>query len=224
MRPKVLIFVIMIKVETEQGVLRRGVADPLPVMEAFYTLQGEGTWTGTAAYFIRLSGCDVGCHWCDVKESWNPAENQYQSTDQMVLAAKASGAQRVVITGGEPTIYDLTILTRALHAAGLMVHVETAGPYPLRGDIDWVCLSPKKFLAPHPSIYAKAHELKVIIFNQDDFRWAEQHAALCTPETHLFLQPEWSRRERYTPALIDYVKQHPRWRLSMQTHKYLDIP
>ncbi|MDP5169495.1 MAG: radical SAM protein [Bacteroidia bacterium] len=213
----------MTRAEVQQITLRRDTADPLPVMESFYTIQGEGTWTGTAAYFVRLAGCDVGCFWCDVKESWAPSEDQYQTSEEIVREAKASGAKRVVITGGEPTIYDLTVLTDALHRAGLIVHIETAGPYPLRGDIDWVCLSPKKFLVPRADLYERVNELKVIIYNDDDFRWAEEHAALCPPHTQLFLQPEWSRRERNYPKVLDYVMAHPHWRLSMQTHKYLDI-
>ena len=214
----------MTRTQVKQIALRRDLADPLPVMEQFYTLQGEGYWAGTASYFIRLAGCDVGCFWCDVKESWVPDENQYQSCTELVAAAKASGAGRVVITGGEPTIYDLSILCNQLHEAGLLVHIETAGPYPLRGDLDWVCLSPKKFLPPLPEIYARVNELKVVVYNDDDLRWAETHASLCPPETLLFVQPEWSRRAQQGPRLVEFVKQHPNWRLSIQTHKYLDIP
>ncbi|MDW3650153.1 MAG: 7-carboxy-7-deazaguanine synthase QueE [Bacteroidia bacterium] len=199
-------------------------ANPLPVMEQFYTLQGEGFWTGTPAYFIRLAGCDVGCHWCDVKESWDPAEEQYQEVELIAQTAKDSGAERVVITGGEPSIYDLTKLCDALHALGLKVHMETAGPHAASGEIDWLCLSPKKFLPPLDEYYEKAHELKVIIYNATDFAWAEMHAARCPEHVELYFQTEWSRRDRFTAEIVQYVKDHPRWKLSMQTHKYIDIP
>lgn len=204
--------------------IRYRVADPLPVMEHFYTLQGEGTYSGVPAYFVRLAGCDVGCVWCDVKESWTPQPDQYKSCDEIVEMAIASGTQRVVITGGEPTVYDLQHLTDRLHRADLKVHLETAGPHPLMGDIDWLCFSPKKFLAPLPGYYELAHELKVVIYHESDLQWAEEHAARCADHVHLLLQPEWSRRERITPILIDYIKQNPHWRLSLQTHKYIDIP
>ncbi|GAB4403166.1 MAG: 7-carboxy-7-deazaguanine synthase QueE [Bacteroidia bacterium] len=204
--------------------LHYGQADPLPVMEQFYTLQGEGGWTGTAAYFVRLAGCDVGCTWCDVKASWVPEPAQYQTCSQIAKRAHATGAERVVITGGEPTIYDLRSLCTELHSLGIQVHMETAGVHPLQGEVDWVCFSPKKFLTPQPAFYQQAHELKVVIYHERDIEWAELHAARCAPHVQLFLQPEWSRRERITPLLIDYIRQHPRWRLSLQTHKYIDIP
>ena len=204
--------------------LKRRQANPLPVMEHFYTLQGEGAWTGTPAYFVRLAGCDVGCHWCDVKASWLPHEDQYLDVHAITALAVASGTRRVVITGGEPTVYDLSALCDALHQAGLIVHMETAGPHPYSGDIDWICFSPKKFLPPQEVYYHLAHELKVVIFQEADLAWAETHAARVAAHTQLYLQPEWSRRERITPVLIDYVKTHPQWRLSQQTHKYLDIP
>lgn len=204
--------------------LKRGLADPLPVMEQFYTLQGEGAWTGTAAYFVRLAGCDVGCHWCDVKESWTPSDKQYLPAAEITARALASGAERVVITGGEPTIYDLTVLTRHLHEAGLHIHMETSGAHMLRGDIDWICFSPKKFLPPQDFFYQHSHELKVVIYNEHDFQWAEEHATRCAPETQLFLQPEWSRRDRFTSRIVEYVKANPHWRISLQTHKYMDIP
>ena len=199
-------------------------SNPLPVMEQFYTLQGEGAWTGTAAYFVRLAGCDVGCHWCDVKESWKPAEDQYLSIPAIVEHALASGTDRVVITGGEPTVYDLGPLTKALHEAGLKIHMETAGVHAYSGEIDWICFSPKKFLPPKEEFYQLAHELKVVIYHEKDLLWAEQHAARCAEHVALFLQVEWSRKDRITPHLVEYVKAHPKWRISMQTHKYLDIP
>jgi organic radical activating enzyme len=204
--------------------IRPGQSDPLPVMEQFYTLQGEGHWAGSPAWFIRLAGCDVGCHWCDVKDSWAVHPDQYLSAEAIARQAAASGAPMAVITGGEPTIYDLGPLTRALHAAGLRTHIETAGVHPLTGDFDWVCFSPKKFMAPLETFYPLCHELKVVIFRTEDTLWAEDHAAKCPPHTVRFLQPEWSRQQEITPRLIDYVKAHPHWRLSIQTHKYLDIP
>jgi organic radical activating enzyme len=204
--------------------LRYRQADPLPVMEQFYTIQGEGAWTGTPAYFVRLAGCDVGCVWCDVKDSWTPQASQYQSAQAIAEQALQAGAERVVITGGEPTVYDLRRLTDTLHQAGLQVHLETAGPHPLLGDIDWVCFSPKKFLPPQEAFYQQAHELKVVIYHETDLAWAESHAAHCAAHVALFLQPEWSRRDRMTPLLIDHVKRHPHWRLSLQVHKYIDIP
>lgn len=197
--------------------------DPLPVMEQFYTLQGEGAWTGEPTYFVRLAGCDVGCHWCDVKESWGIDTNQYMTCDDIVVNAVASGTRRVVITGGEPTMHDLTLFTEKLHLADLKIHMETAGPHPLTGKIDWITLSPKKFLPPVEEYYHQSHELKVVIYNQSDFKWAEEHAERCHDGILLFLQPEWSRRDKMTPLIIDYIKAHPKWRLSQQTHKYLGI-
>lgn len=214
----------MTRAEVQQITLRRGAKNPLPVMESFYTIQGEGSWTGTAAYFIRLAGCDVGCFWCDVKESWVPTEDQYKTCEEVAADALAAGAEKVVVTGGEPTIYDLSELTETLHAAGLQVHIETAGPYELIGDLDWVCLSPKKFLKPTDSIYEKVDELKVVIYNDDDFKWAEQHAARCPESTQLYLQAEWSRRDQNYAKIVQYVKENPKWKISVQTHKYLDIP
>ncbi|WNJ16098.1 7-carboxy-7-deazaguanine synthase QueE [Pontibacter sp. G13] len=204
--------------------LKRGQQDPLPIMEQFYTLQGEGAWSGTASWFVRLAGCDVGCHWCDVKESWTPAEDQYQSCDSIVAKALEAGANRVVITGGEPSIYNLTTLTQKLKEAGLAVHIETAGPHPLTGTFDWVTFSPKKFLPAKDEYYQRAHELKIVIFNERDLEWAEEHAARCADHVQLYLQTEWSRRDRISPKLVEYVKQNPKWRLSIQTHKYIDIP
>lgn len=201
-----------------------GQADPLPVMEQFYTLQGEGAWTGTAAYFIRLAGCDVGCSWCDVKDSWTVSPDQHMSCDSLLEKVEQAKADRVVITGGEPGIYDLRKLCAVLKSKSIKVHLETAGPHELRGEFDWVCLSPKKFLKPVSGVYDLAHELKVVIYNRHDFVWAEEHAALCPEYTQLFLQPEWSRMEKMTPLILDYVKEFPKWRLSLQTHKWIDIP
>ena len=196
----------------------------LPVMEQFYTIQGEGAYTGTAAYFIRLAGCDVGCVWCDVKESWEVTPQQWLPVEDIVAEAAKYPGKTIVITGGEPLMYDLTLLTQKLHEAGIRVHIETSGAYPLSGSIDWICLSPKKFKAPLTSVCSVAHELKVIIFNKSDFDWAEKYAEMVKPDCQLFIQPEWEKRTTVEPMMIDYVKSRPRWRMSVQTHKYLDIP
>ena len=193
-------------------------------MEQFYTIQGEGFNTGRAAYFIRLGGCDVGCVWCDVKESWDADAHPRQTVAALVAAAAAHPGRHVVITGGEPLMHDCGPLTRALQAAGFQTWIETSGAHPLSGNWDWVCVSPKKFKAPRPDVLVHADELKIIVFNDSDFAWAEAHAALVPATTRLYLQPEWSRAARVTPAIIDYVKAHPRWQVSLQTHKYLDIP
>lgn len=199
-------------------------AKKLPVMEHFYTLQGEGEYAGKAAYFIRLAGCEVGCHWCDVKESWTVSEHQYKEMAEMVAFAKESGTEIVVITGGEPSMYDLSELTQTLHSQGLRTHIETSGAYPLKGEFDWVCLSPKKFLPPKTEYYTLANELKIIIFNDSDFLWAEKHAALCSENCALLLQAEWDKKQEIYPKIVSYIQQNPRWRMSVQTHKYLEIP
>ena len=193
-------------------------------MEQFYTIQGEGYNTGRAAYFIRLGGCDVGCVWCDVKESWDADAHPRQLVQQLLDSVLAYPGRNVVITGGEPLMHPLGLLTQALQAAGCRTWLETSGAHPLSGNWDWVCLSPKKFKAPLPEVLAVADELKVVVFNEHDFAWAEEHAALVPATTRLYLQPEWSRAARMTPALVEYVKAHPRWQVSLQTHKYLDIP
>jgi organic radical activating enzyme len=199
-------------------------AQNLPLMEEFLTLQGEGAHTGSSAYFLRIGGCDVGCHWCDVKESWNAELHPVTPLEQMVQNAVASGSPTVVVTGGEPLMWNMGPLTDALHAAGLQVHLETSGAYPLTGTWDWICLSPKKTKAPRSEWYAVAHELKVIVFNNDDFRWAEVHAQEINREAKRFLQPEWSKREKALPEIIAYIERNPTWRLSLQTHKYIGLP
>ncbi len=209
-------------VETQN--FRSADAVSLPIMEAFYTLQGEGYHSGKAAYFIRLGGCDVGCVWCDVKESWNAEVHPKVTIDQIVEDAMAYPARMVVITGGEPLMYDLSALTQQLKEKGFHTNIETSGVYPVTGSWDWVCFSPKKFKAPHESIYAHANELKVIIYHKSDFDFAEQHAALVNEDCVLLLQPEWSRIQEMTPLIVEYVKQHPKWRVSLQTHKYMEIP
>jgi len=193
-------------------------------MEDFYTIQGEGYYQGHAAYFIRLGGCDVGCVWCDVKESWDANAHPKVSVHEMARRAKASGSNIAVVTGGEPVMYDLRELTAALKEQGLKTNIETSGAYPLTGTWDWVCLSPKKFKAPDPSIFDKADELKVIVYNKSDFAWAEEHAALVRPSCQLFLQPEWSKEKEVLPLIIDYVKANPKWQVSLQVHKYMNIP
>ena len=195
-----------------------------PVMEHFYTLQGEGKYTGTAAYFIRLGGCDVGCVWCDVKESWDADAHPKVSVEFLVDTVKAFPGELVVITGGEPAMHDLTDLVDALHAAGKYVAIETSGAHPLTGNVDWYTFSPKKFKAHVQEAYSKASELKIVIYHKSDFEWAEEHARNVSPDCKLYLQPEWSKQERLLPELIDYVKNHPKWTVSLQTHKYLNIP
>jgi organic radical activating enzyme len=196
----------------------------LPVMEHFYTLQGEGFHQGRAAYFIRLGGCDVGCTWCDVKDSWDASRHPQMSVDELVTAVKDTVAPMVVITGGEPLMHNLDALTEALHAAGLETNIETSGAHPLSGHWDWICLSPKKFKSPLSEILPHANELKVVIFHPSDFEWAEKYAAQVSPGCKLYLQPEWDRAARVTPLIIDYIKDHPQWELSLQVHKYIGVP
>lgn len=195
----------------------------LPLMEAFYTIQGEGHHSGTAAYFIRIGGCDVGCHWCDVKESWNP--KIHPPTDiQKIIKDARQYSDTIVITGGEPLTWDMTQLTNGLKAKGMSIHIETSGAYPMSGVWDWICLSPKKIKLPQHEIYKRADELKVIIFNKHDFKFAEQQAAALETKAQLYLQPEWSVREKMMPLIVDYVMENPKWKISLQTHKYLRIP
>jgi len=194
-----------------------------PVMEHFYTIQGEGVFAGSAAYFIRLAGCDVGCVWCDVKESW-PAEGfPLVSAIEMLQWVKNAGANLLVITGGEPALYDLNSITLLMREHGIRVHIETSGAYKLQGRFDWITVSPKKFKAPLTEVVSQAHELKVVVFNKSDFDWAETWI-LQSNEAIALLQPEWDKRETVTPLIIDYVKSHPRWRISLQTHKIIDVP
>ena len=195
----------------------------LPLMEEFYTIQGEGYHTGTAAYFIRIGGCDVGCHWCDVKESWNAELHPPTATDVIVANAKNS-AETVVITGGEPLMWDMTAITLKLKSENLKVHIETSGAYPLSGTWDWICLSPKKNKLPTTLVYDNANELKVIIHNKHDFIFAEEQANKVNSKAILFLQPEWSKKEEMTPLIVEYVMKNPKWRISLQTHKILNIP
>ena len=196
----------------------------LPLMEHFCTLQGEGRYTGHATYFLRLGGCDVGCVWCDVKESWDANKHPMVTVNDMVDWVVASGVRIAVITGGEPLMHDLTMLTAALRDKGIRTHVETSGAHPLSGVWDWICLSPKKFKAPLAALIASANELKVVLYNKTDFDWAEKYAGLVSDNCLLYLQPEWSRSAQINPEIISYIKHHPQWILSLQTHKYIDIP
>lgn len=193
-------------------------------MEDFYTVQGEGFHQGAAAYFIRLAGCDVGCVWCDVKDSWDAATHPLVDVPTMAQRAHDSGSEIVVVTGGEPAMYELTALTEALNASGLRTHIETSGVYPITGSWDWVCFSPKKFKAPHHTSFDKADELKIVIYNKSDIAWAETLAARVRPYCHLFLQPEWSVEKEVLPMIITYVKENPKWKISLQVHKYMNIP
>lgn len=196
----------------------------LPVMEHFYTIQGEGFHQGRAAYFIRLGGCDVGCVWCDVKESWDASVHPLMKITDLVSTVKQTPAKLVVITGGEPLMHNLNALTSALQQAGLETNIETSGSHPLSGHWDWICLSPKKFKVPLPGILPFANELKVVVFNKSDFDWAEKYAALVSDHCKLFLQPEWDKASTITPLLIEYIKDNPKWELSLQIHKYINVP
>ena len=196
----------------------------LPVMEHFYTLQGEGFHQGKAAYFIRLGGCDVGCVWCDVKDSWDAAKHPMLDVGSLMLEVKKTPAEIVVITGGEPLMHDLDELTNELKAAGLKTHIETSGAYPLSGAWDWICVSPKKFKSPLPEILPLAHELKIVVFNRSDLGWAEKYAAMVSPGCKLYLQPEWDNAAEMTPLIINYIKANPQWELSLQIHKYINVP
>jgi len=193
-------------------------------MEHFYTIQGEGKYQGNAAYFIRLGGCDVGCVWCDVKESWDASIHPQVSAIELVSKAKKSGTDIAVITGGEPAMHNLEALTKELKQQNIRTHIETSGVYPLTGIWDWVCFSPKKFKAPDDSIYQLANELKVIINHPSDLTWAENFTSLLKPTCELFLQPEWSKEKQITPLIVEYVKANPKWKISLQTHKYMNIP
>jgi 7-carboxy-7-deazaguanine synthase len=196
----------------------------LPLMEEFYTIQGEGYNTGKPAYFIRIGGCDVGCHWCDVKESWDAGLHPLTHIDLIVDQALKYPAKAVVVTGGEPSAYNLLPLTQKLKEHGVLNFVETSGAYTLTGLWDWICLSPKKTLPPQPDIFGKAHELKMIVYNRNDFKWAEENASKVSENCKLYLQPEWSKSQEMLPLIIDYVKENPKWNISLQTHKFMNIP
>ena len=203
----------------------------LPVMESFYTIQGEGYYQGNAAYFIRLGGCDVGCFWCDVKESWEADIHPKKTIREIVDKALAEIGNRqdiknivAVVTGGEPLMHDLTLLTAALHGAGFATNIETSGSHPISGDWNWICLSPKKFKEPLPETIIAANELKIIVYNKSDFDWAEKYARQVPENCKLYLQPEWSKAAEMLPLIVEYIKQHPKWQISLQIHKYINVP
>ncbi|HEX6168200.1 MAG TPA: 7-carboxy-7-deazaguanine synthase QueE [Chitinophagaceae bacterium] len=200
------------------------IGSSLPVMEHFYTLQGEGFHQGKAAYFIRLGGCDVGCVWCDVKDSWDADKHPKYEIKTLVEEVKKTPTEIVVITGGEPLMHNLDELTKELQVAGFKTNIETSGAYPLSGSWDWICLSPKKFKAPLPDVIPFANELKVVVFNKSDFDWAEKYAGLVSPSCKLYLQPEWDKAAEMTPLIIEYIKAKPKWELSLQIHKYIGAP
>lgn len=210
----------MIKTATQDLVAK---GEMLPLMEEFYTIQGEGYYKGTAAYFIRVGGCDVGCHWCDVKESWD-AELHPPTAVNTIVENAAKYSDTIVVTGGEPLMWNMLPLTSQLKAKGLKTHIETSGAYELTGEWDWICLSPKKNKLPLDEVYQKAHELKVIVYNKHDFIFAEAQAAKVNKDCILYLQPEWSKRDKVVPEIVEYVMKNPKWKVSLQTHKYLNIP
>ena len=197
--------------------------EALPLMEAFRTIQGEGAYTGVPSFFLRIGGCDVGCHWCDVKESWDPKKHPL-TTIPDILKQIDGNDKTVVITGGEPLMWDMTYITQSLKKIGKRVHLETSGAYEYSGIWDWVCLSPKKNKPPLKEWYQRADELKIIVYNLDDLKWAEKHAKMVKEECQIYLQPEWSKREHILPVIIKFLEKNPRWRLSLQTHKYIGLP
>ncbi|MAO72225.1 MAG: 7-carboxy-7-deazaguanine synthase QueE [Flavobacteriales bacterium] len=203
--------------ELEEGIV-------LPLMEAFYTIQGEGFYTGSSAYFLRIGGCDVGCHWCDVKESWDVEKHTTTKVEEMIFPILEYPTDTVVVTGGEPLMWNMSYLTRSLKIKGFKTHLETSGSHKLTGKWDWICLSPKKFQKPMETIKPLANELKIIVKNKSDFKWAEQQRVGVSEKCKLYLQPEWSNKEDMIPLIIDYVMLNPEWQISLQTHKYLHIP
>ena len=196
----------------------------LPLMEEFYSLQGEGFHTGKPSYFVRIGGCDVGCRWCDSKESWNAAKYPPEATDTIIEHAASYPAKSIVVTGGEPLLYNLDYLCEGLHRRGVTTFLETSGSSGLSGEWDWICLSPKKDAPPLPEIFNKANELKVIIEVETDLHWAEENAAKVSPSSILYLQPEWSRRDSIIPVIVKYIQENPKWKISLQAHKYMRIP
>ncbi|MBT8327736.1 MAG: 7-carboxy-7-deazaguanine synthase QueE [Bacteroidia bacterium] len=194
-----------------------------PVMEHFYSVQGEGKFAGSPAFFIRFGGCDVGCVWCDVKDSWNADNHPKMSVNEMIAEAEKHPSKIVILTGGEPGMYDLTSVCDAFRSKGFQVHIETSGAYPLKGNFDWITFSPKKFKAPLTEVAAIADELKIVVFNRSDFEWATQHQDLVSQRCKLYLQPEWDKKEVVQPLIFDFVLKHPKWKISVQTHKYLGV-
>ncbi|MBN2669676.1 MAG: 7-carboxy-7-deazaguanine synthase QueE [Bacteroidales bacterium] len=196
----------------------------LPLIDEFYTLQGEGYYTGEAAYFIRVGGCDIGCRWCDEKISWSPALHKSVRVDEIIDKLSQVAGKTLVVTGGEPAIYNLQRLTDLAHAKGIKCHIETSGSYKITGDWDWICVSPKPQSMPLLENFIKASELKVIIYNDEDIEWAEACSEKASDACRLYLQPEWSRHAVNTPKIVDYIKNHPKWRISIQSHKFMKIP
>jgi organic radical activating enzyme len=221
--PKHKLFGYLCRMQKEEVLNAVELGVQLPLMEAFYTIQGEGFHTGRAAFFIRIGGCDVGCHWCDVKESWDAALHPPTAIESIIDQA-AHYSDTIVITGGEPLTWNMGPLTAGLKSRGMSIHIETSGAFPITGQWDWICLSPKKNKLPLDEIYPMAHELKIIVYNKHDFAFAEEQAKRVGPNCKLFLQPEWSVREKMTPLIVDYVMSNPKWQVSLQTHKYLNIP
>lgn len=201
-----------------------GILHQLAVMETFYSIQGEGFHTGKAAFFIRLGGCDVGCHWCDVKESWPVEEHPFQEVSELVTMASSFPSKRVIITGGEPFMQDLTEITGTLRKNNFKVHVETAGTHPFTGDWDWICLSPKKFVPAREEYFIRADEIKIIVYNENDISWAQSFTSKIRPDCKRFLQPEWGKSAEMMPKIVEFVKKDPTWEISLQTHKYLQVP
>jgi len=196
----------------------------IPIVESFYTIQGEGCHVGKPAYFIRTGGCDVGCHWCDVKASWESKSHPTFSVSTLVKMANKYPAKIVVITGGEPLMYDLSLLTQQLKASDKNTHIETSGVYPLTGHWDWICFSPKKFKNPRKVFYERSDELKLVVYHKSDFKWAIEHSKKMNPNAKWLLQPEWSKQEEILPLIIEFVKENPGWSISLQTHKFMNIP
>ena len=203
--------------ELENGII-------LPLMEEFHSIQGEGYYTGNSAYFLRIGGCDVGCHWCDVKESWDSTLHPPTKVSDMIFNILNLPTETVVVTGGEPLMWNMSFLTKSLKKKGLRTHLETSGSHELSGEWDWICLSPKKFQKPLNTIISIADELKIIVKNKSDFKWAEKQRDGVSEKCKLYLQPEWSNKEKMIPLIIDYVMDNPEWQISLQTHKYLQIP
>jgi organic radical activating enzyme len=206
----------------QQKMLDQGLL--LPVMEMFYSIQGEGYNTGKAAFFIRIGGCDVGCHWCDVKEAWDASVHPLTTVDEIISQVMQYPANAVVITGGEPLMYNMDVLCRKLKQNHIRIFLETSGTYPLSGSFDWICLSPKSQQNPRKDMLQLADELKVIVYDEDDFIWAEQNVPLVKEKCLLYLQPEWSRYQRILPTIVDYILNNPHWMFSLQSHKFMNIP
>ncbi len=196
----------------------------LPISEHFYSLQGEGRHAGRASYFIRLAGCNVACSWCDSKISWQKPQFKKMSVNSIVSEVLKTNTDNVVITGGEPTLYNLLPLTKELKKYNINICLETSGTHNIQGIFDWICVSPKPHKPPKPEVYKQANELKVIIFTDEDFIWATESAKQVSEKCMLYLQPEWDNHQRNIAKIVNFIKENPKWRLSLQTHKFIDIP